>query len=146
MSDRDTFGPELIEPRSNGSQRFTPPEMRNGMPESDAEALLGAQAIDGNAQIDDHPPRRVEGSRVSHLEQPVGERALGRNHARNLLRRIGRILEGLLHLDHDLRKGGQIPGPGPPRGRPTAQKIQRLAGLPSSHRPTPWPCPPLPSL
>ena len=46
-------------------------------------------------------------------------------HARNLLRRIVRILEGLLNLDHDLRKDRQIHGPG---RQPVGQAAQEFEG------------------
>src|ERR1700722_3946082 len=94
------------------------------MPESNTVDLLGAQAINGDAKIDDHSPGWVEGSRVSHLKQPVSKCALGRYDTRNLLRRIVRISKGLLHIDHGLRKRGQIHGPGSQSIRDAAQELE----------------------
>jgi len=110
--------------------------MRNGMPESDTVDLLSAQAIDGDAEVDNHPARCVEGSRVGHLHQPVGERTFGRYHARNLLRRIVRILESFLNLDHDLRKGRQIHASGRQRVRQAAQEFEGWK-VSSSHTSSP---------
>ena len=84
--------------------------MLNGVRDGDAVDLLSTQTINGDPKIDNHPSRRIRGSGVGHLEQPVGERALGRNDLRNRLGRVVRVLESLLHQDDDLREGWEIHG------------------------------------
>ena len=97
------------------------------MRKDDAVNLLSTEARQGDTQVNDHPARCVECGRVSHVEQAVGESRIGGNRAHNHLERVVWILQNLLHLDDNLRKGGKLNCAGFDGGQHAAQKLDGCA-------------------